>query len=136
VTINPTTAAGYQGEYVQDNGYFIVGALSYNVIQTGMAATGNPVTWSNGGIAYADATTAGNWEIVFTITLNSLSIQTSHTYTITVTSTQASGATVTTLFTYGFTTLSSITTGQSMTFIWDTSAQTWTAPSAIQVTVA
>jgi hypothetical protein len=134
VTINASTNAGYQGEYIVDNGYFTASAISYNVVQTAQTATSAPVTWATGTSAYVNAQTPGDWELLWTITLNS-GAAISHTYTITLTSTGATGAT-STLYTYTFTTLSTITAGQTMTIIWDTGSQTWTAPAAVQVSVA
>lgn len=134
VTINASTNAGYQGEYLVDNGYFSASAVSYNVVEAAQSATSSPMTWANGATAYVNALVPGDWMIAWTITLNA-GATASHTYTITVTSTAASGAT-STLYTFQFTTLASITAGQTMTILWDTGAQTWTAPAAIQVTVA
>ena len=52
VTINTTTNAGYQGNYVVDNGYFSASAISYNVVESAQSATTQPMTWANGGVAY------------------------------------------------------------------------------------
>jgi hypothetical protein len=134
VTINTSTNAGYQGEYVIDNGYFSASAVTYNVVEAAQAATTSPMTWANGGTAYVDALVAGDWMVAWTITLNA-GATISHTYTITVTSTAASGLT-STLYTFQFTTLSTITAGQTMTILWDTGSVTWTAPAAVQITVA
>ena len=134
VTINTTNNAGYQGNYLIDNGYFSAGQISYNVVQSAQAATAQPMTWANAGTAYVNALVAGNWEVVWVITLNA-GATVSHTYTITATSTAAAGTT-TAMYTFQFTTLASITAGQTMTIMWDSGATTWTAPAAIQVTVA
>jgi hypothetical protein len=134
VNIITSTNAGYQGNYVIDNGYFSASAISYNVIEAAQALTAQPMTWAPAGTAYVDNLVAGNWEVLWTITLNA-GATISHTYTITVTSTAAAG-TVTTLYTFQFTTLGTITAGQTMTIIWDTGATTWTAPAAVQITVA
>ena len=134
VTINTSTNAGYQGNYVVDNGYFSAGTISYNVIEAANTATTQPMTWANGATAYVNTSAAGNWELAWTLTLNT-GATASHTYTITVTSTGANGAT-SQLYTFQFTTLGTITNGQTMTILWDTGATTWTAPAAVQVTVA
>ncbi len=134
VSINTTTNAGYQGNYLVDNGYFTASQVTYNVVEAANAATSQPQTWANAGTSYVNALVAGDWEIAWTITLNA-GATVSHTYTITLTSTAAAGTT-TTLYTYQFTTLGTITAGQTMTILWDTGATTWTAPAAIQVTVA
>jgi hypothetical protein len=134
VTINTTSNAGVQGEYVVDNGYFSASAINYNVVDAAQTATTAPVTWATGTTAYVDALVAGDWMVSWTITINT-GATVSHTYTITATTTSAADVT-TTLYTYTFTTLASITAGQTMTIMWDTGATTWTAPAAIQVTVA
>jgi len=84
--------------------------------------------------AYVNAQVPGDWEILWTITLNA-GATVSHTYTIAVTSTSATGTT-SALYSFTFTTLATITPGQTMTIIWDVGAQTWTAPAAVQITVA
>ncbi|MGD0638183.1 MAG: hypothetical protein ABSA72_09125, partial [Nitrososphaerales archaeon] len=38
VTIVGSTNAGYQGEYVVDNGYFTASAISYNVVEAAQSA--------------------------------------------------------------------------------------------------
>lgn len=133
VTINTATNAGYQGNYVVDNGYFSASAISYNVVESAQSATTQPMAWTNGGVAYVDALVAGDWEVSWTITINA-GAAASHTYTITVTSTAATGVT-SSLYTFQFTTPATITAGQTMTILWDTGAVTWTAPAAVQVTV-
>ncbi|MGA2665923.1 MAG: hypothetical protein ABSF83_13370 [Nitrososphaerales archaeon] len=133
VTINATTNAGYQGEYVVDNGYFSASAMAYNVVQSAQAATTAPLAWSNGATAYVNTLAAGDWEAAWTLTLNA-GATASHTYTITVTSTAADGTT-SVLYTFQFTTAGTITPGQTMTILWDTGATTWTAPAAVQITV-
>jgi hypothetical protein len=134
VTINTSTNAGVQGEYVVDNGYFSASAISYNVVDAAQTATTAPMTWANAGTGYVDALVAGDWMLSWTITLNA-GATVSHTYTITATTTSAADVT-TTLYTFTFTTLASITAGQTMTITWDTGATTWTAPAAVQITVA
>ena len=134
VTINASTNAGYQGEYVVDNGYFTASAITYNVVQSAQTATSQPMTWAPLGTAYVNAQVPGDWEVLWTITLNT-GATVSHTYTITVTSTSASGTT-SSLYPFTFTTLASISAGQTMSIIWDVGAQTWTAPAAVQITVA
>jgi len=133
VTINTTNNAGYQGNYVVDNGYFLASAVSYNVVEASQTATTQPMTWASNGIAYVNALNPGDWELLWTITIQT-GAATTHTYTVTVTSTAANGVT-SQLYQFQFTTLASITNGQTMTIIWDTGAVTWTAPAAIQVTV-
>jgi len=134
VTITNTDNAGDQGVYVQDNGYYSVANTNYNVVESAQSATSQPLAWSNGADAYVNALVASDWALVFTLTINAGGL-TSHTYTITVSSTAASG-TVSTLFTFQFTSPASITAGQTMTILWDTGATTWTAPAALAVAIA
>lgn len=134
VTITTTNAAGYQGVYVQDNGYYSVTATNFYVVEAAATATTQPMAWTSGGTAYVDALVAGDWDITFTLTINAGGL-TSHTYTITVSSTSATGA-ITQLYTFQFTSPATITAGQTMTIIWDTGATTWTAPEALTVTIA
>jgi hypothetical protein len=134
VTITTTTNAAYQGVYVLDNGYYSASGVSYNVVEAAQTATTQPLAWTSGGIGYVDALTPGDWELSFTLTINAGGL-TSHTYTITVASTAATGVT-TTLYTFQFTSPATITTGQTMTIIWDTGAVTWTAPAALSISVA
>ncbi len=134
VTINTANNAGYQGEYVVDNGFFLASAISYNVVEAPQSASAGGLAWANGGTAYVNALVAGDWEVAWTITIQT-GATASHLYTITVTSTAASGVT-STLYTFQFTSPASVINGQTMTVLWDTSAVTWTAPAAVQITVA
>jgi hypothetical protein len=132
VTITTTTNAAYQGEYILDNGYYLASGVSYNVVEATQTATTQPLAWTSGGIGYVDALTPGDWELSFTLTIEGG--LTSHIYAITVASTAATGVT-TTLYTFQFTSPATITTGQTMTIIWDTGAVTWTAPAALSISV-
>ncbi|MGA2198619.1 MAG: hypothetical protein ABSG45_01635 [Nitrososphaerales archaeon] len=134
VTIQNSNNAGYQGVYELDNGYYSASAAVYNVVNTAQVATTPPLAWASGGIGYVNALVAGDWEIAFTLQINAGGL-TSHTYTITVSSTAVNGV-ASTLYTFQFTSPASITPLQTMTIIWDTGAVTWTAPAALQITVA
>ena len=134
VTITNTNNAGYQGVYVQDNGFYSVTNTNFYVVEAAQAATGQPLAWTSGATGYVNALVAGDWDITFTLTINAGGLL-SHTYTITVVSTAAAGTT-TTLYTFTFTSPAAITAGQTMTLIWDTGATTWTAPYALTVTIA
>jgi len=123
-TITSSNNAGYQGVYVQDNGYFGVTNTNFYVVQSAQTATTQPLAWA----------VTGDWDISFTLTVNT-GATASHTYTITVSSTAANGV-VSQLYAFTFTTASTITNGQSMTIIWDTGATTWTAPYALTITIA
>jgi hypothetical protein len=134
VTITNSPNAGYQGVYVQDNGYFGVTNTNFYVVQTAQSATSPPLAWANGGTGYVNALVAGDWDIAFTLTVFT-GATASHTYTITVSSTLSTGA-VTQLYQFTFTTAATITNGQTMTIIWDTSSTSWTAPYALTITIA
>ena len=133
-TLTNTNNAGYQGVYVPDNGYFTVPNTNFYVVQSAQTATTPPLTWANGGVGYVNALVAGHWDISFLLTVQT-GASPSHTYTITVSSTQTSGA-VSQLYTFTFTTGATITTGDSMTIIWDTGATSWTAPYALTIVIA
>jgi hypothetical protein len=133
-TITNTNNAGYQGVYVQDNGYFTITNTNFYVVQTAHVASGTPITWAAAGTGYVNAIVAGDWDITFTLAVQT-GATASHTYTCTVYSTAASG-TVSTLYFFTFTTAATINNGESMTIIWDTSATTWVAPYALTIVIA
>ena len=133
VNVINTTAAGYQGVYVQDNGYYNVQSPNYYVVQTAQSASAAGVAWAGGGTAYVNAQVAGDWEL--SLTLQIQGGLTSHVYTITVYSTGTTGTVGTAIYTFTFTSPASITPGQTMTFLYDAGA-TWTAPAALTVTIA
>jgi len=133
-TIQNTNNAGYQGVYVQDNGYFDVTNTNFYVVQTAQTATTPPLAWAANGVGYVNALVAGHWDISFLLTVNT-GATASHTYTITVSSTAASGV-VSTLYTFTFTTAATINNGESMTIAWDTGATSWVAPYALTITIA
>jgi hypothetical protein len=134
VTITTTTNAGYQGVYILDNGFFTASGATYSVVEAAQTATTPPLAWANGGVGYVNALVAGDWELSFTLTVLT-GATASHTYTITLATTAASGVT-TTSYTFTFTTAATIVNGNAMTIIWDTGATTWTAPSALTISVA
>jgi len=119
---------------VVDNGYFTASAISYNVVEAAQSASAGGLAWSNGATAYVNALVPGDWELAWTITIQT-GAAANHVYTITVTSTAASGI-PSTLYSFQFTSPSPVVNGQTMTVLWDTGATTWTAPSAVQITVA
>jgi len=133
VTVTNTTAAGYQGVYVQDNGFYNVNNPNYYVISTAQTASAAGIAWASGGTAYVNGQTAGDWELSLTLQIEGG--LTNHVYTITVYSTSATGTVGAAIYTFTFTSPASITAGQTMTFLYDAGA-TWTAPAALTVTIA
>ncbi|MHB8585140.1 MAG: hypothetical protein ACYDDF_04805 [Thermoplasmatota archaeon] len=134
VTVVSSTQAGYQGAYFVDNGYFTVGNIAYNVIQSSQPATSQPMTWASPWIGYDNANTAGHWELSLVLTIQS-NAQASHTYTLAITATSADGSTSSPVGNnFQIAVPSSFTTGQTMTIITDVGS-TWSAPSALQVTI-
>jgi hypothetical protein len=134
VTITNSNYAGVQGVYLQANGYYSVTNANYNVVAAAQSATTPPLAWSNGAVGYVNALVAGDWALSYTLTINAGGL-TSHTYTITVSSTSSSGST-SSLYTFQFTSPSSISAGQTMTIIWDTGSTSWTGPAALEITIA
>jgi len=134
VTIQTTNAAGYQGVYVQDNGYYNIEKATYSVVQGAQGATTPPLAWGNGSIGYVNALVAGHWELSFILHINAGG-PVSQTFTITMYSTAATGIT-SVLYTFQFTSPATITAGQTMYILYDTGATTWTAPSALSATIA
>jgi hypothetical protein len=133
VTVTNTTAAGYQGVYVQDNGFYNIINPNYFVVQTAQSASAGGITFANGGVAYVNAQVPGDWELSLTLQIEGG--LTSHVYTIAVYSTTATGTVGTALYTFTFTSPATITAGQTMIFLYDAGA-TWTAPAALTVTIA
>jgi len=135
VTITNVNDAGYQGVYVQDNGYYTVSGTNFYVVQAAQAATASGAAFANGASVYVNALVAGDWELSFVLTIQGG--LTSHPYTITVSSTTATG-TVTQLFQYIFNSPGTITAGNAETIMYDMGGAggPWTAPAALTITIA
>ena len=135
VTIQTTTAQGYQGIYVQDNGYYNIEKVTYNVVQTSQGATTPAPTWTTNGTAwYVNGLTAGHWELQFTLHINAGG-PLSTLLTITMYTTPANGV-ATVLYTFQFNSPASITAGQTMYVLYDIGTTTWTTPVALSATIA
>src|SRR5437870_7317949 len=63
VTITNTNNAGYQGVYVNANGYYSVTGTAYNVVEAAQSATTHPLALTSGGVGHVNAIVAGNWEL-------------------------------------------------------------------------
>lgn len=128
VTVNNATYQSVNGVYYNVSGGFTVSAANsgFNVVQATGTAT-SPCAWAT-GTSCQTALTAGHWYFWVTITA-------------------AAGATLPTVGVSwntgtGYSSLGSIsvasgsiTTGNTMTFLFDTGSQTFSAPAGITVTV-
>jgi hypothetical protein len=133
VTINTTTSQAVQGVIYNVVGGFTAATNGFQVTYSAATATTLPATWANTGTV-TTATVVGNWQYSLTLTLNAAATA-STTYTVTVTwNTGAGYSTMGTPLTV--TTLSSITPGQTMTFVLNTGVSTFNAPVGIMITVA
>lgn len=134
VTIQTTTAQGYQGIYVVDNGYYNINRVTYAVVQAAGGPTTQPLAWGNGTVGYVNTLTAGHWMLSFVLHINAGG-PVGQTFTITMYTTSATGV-VTTLYTFQFTSPATITAGQTMYILYDIGAVTWTTPVALSATIA
>jgi hypothetical protein len=133
VMVTTSTYQSYSGVYFNVVGGFTAASNSFAVVQSAGSASTLPVTWSNGGTVQT-ALVAGRWYYSLTLTITA-SASPSTTYTVTVTWNTGSG--------YGilgsaltFTTLGTITAGQTMNFLIDTGVTSFNAPAGIIITVA
>jgi hypothetical protein len=131
VSVTSTTYEAQNGVYFNINGGFTAVSDGFSVVQT-TGATSSPCTWANGGTCQT-AVTAGDWQYSVALTITA-SAATSHVYTVSVTWNTGSG--YTSMGSVTVQTLSSITPSQTMTFVFDTSTTTFSAPAGIVVTVA
>jgi hypothetical protein len=132
VSVTQSNNQAVNGVYYNVAGGFTAASNGFQVVQASGSASTLPCTWSSGGTCQT-ALTAGDWEYSTTLTINA-GAATSHTYTLTVQWNTGSG--YTTLGTLTVTTPSSITAGQTMTFLIDLGSTSFTAPAGIIITVA
>ena len=132
VAVTTSTYQTQQGVYYNVVGGFTAVSNGFTVVQSSGAATTTPYTWANGGICQT-ALTAGHWYYSVTLTLTA-SASPSTTYTYTVQWNTGSG--YTTLGSMTFTTLGTVTAGQTVTFLIDTGGTSFNAPVGINITVA
>ncbi|MDH2900131.1 MAG: hypothetical protein PXY39_04095 [archaeon] len=132
VSVTQSTNQAVNGVYYNVAGGFTAASNGFQVVQATGSASTLPCTWSSGGTCQT-ALTAGDWQYSVTLTINS-GATASHTYTLTVQWNTGSG--YSTLGTLTVTTPSTITAGQTMTFLIDTAGQSFTAPAGIIITVA
>jgi hypothetical protein len=132
VSVTQSNNQAVNGVYYNVAGGFTAASNGFQVVQAAASASTLPCTWSSGGTCQT-ALTAGDWEYSVTLTINA-GAQTSHTYTMTVQWNTGSG--YSTLGSLTVTTPSSITAGQTMTFLIDTGGSSFSAPAGIIITVA
>jgi hypothetical protein len=132
VTINTTTSQAVQGVIYNVNGGFTAANNGFAVTYSGVSASAQPGTWSNGGTV-TTATVTGNWQYSLILTIVT-GCPTSTLFTVTVSWNTGSG--YSTMGTLTFNSPSSITNGQTMTFVINTAVSTFSAPVGIMITVA
>jgi hypothetical protein len=133
VNVSTTTYQEDKGIYFQVLGGFTAVSNGFWVVPADGADTSLPATWSNGDIVQTELT-AGHWYYSLTLTLNAAASPDT-TYTVTANWDTGSGyATMGSELT--FTTLGSITAGQTMTFLIDTEVTSFSAPAGVTITVA
>lgn len=132
VAVNSSTSQTVQGVMYTVTGGFSASSNGFTVTQSSATASSQPATWSNGGTVTA-ATTAGNWQYTFTVTINAAATS-STTYTATVQWNTGSG--YNSIGSLQFTTPATITPGQTMTFVVNTGATTFNAPAGIMINIA
>jgi len=131
VSVSTATYQAQNGVYYQVTGYLNVVSNGFFVAQSSSTASSQPCAWSAGGTC-TTALTAGDWYYSVTISLTA-NTPPSTTYTVTVLWNQGTGYVQ--MGSLTFTTPSTITAGQSMTFIFDTGSTSFSAPAGIVITV-
>lgn len=132
IGVNSSTSQTVQGVMYTVTGGFTASSNGFTVTQSSATASDQPTTWSSNGIV-TTATTAGNWQYAFTVTINAAA-QASTTYTATVQWNTGSG--YNTLGTLTFTTPATITAGQTMTFVVSTGVTSFNSPAGIMINIA
>ena len=134
VTVTPTTYASDNGVYFNVTGAFSAASNGFQVTQASSATSTQPCTWANGGTCQT-ALVAGNWQYSVTLTIAAAATPTT-TYTMTVNWNTGAGYVALGAGTRTVTTGATITAGQTMTFLFDTTVNTFNAPTGITITVA
>jgi hypothetical protein len=132
VSVTTTTLQTDNGVYFNVIGGFTAASNGFLVVPSSASASTQPYTWSNGGTCQT-ALTAGHWYYSVTLTLAAAASPTT-TYTYLVKWDTGSG--YSTLGSLTFTTLGTITPGQTVIFLIDTGVTTFNAPVGINITVA
>jgi hypothetical protein len=132
ISVTQTTYQSQSGVYYDVVGGFTAVSNGFNVVQSSGVASSQPFTWSNGGTCQTTLT-AGHWQYSVTLTI-AAAASPSTTYTYTVNWNQGSG--YSTLGSMTFTTPGTITPGETVTFLIDTSGTSFTAPVGINIIVS
>lgn len=132
VNVTTSTYQAQQGVYYNVVGGFTAVSNGFSVVQGAGSASTQPFVWTNGGTCQT-ALVAGHWYYSVTLTITA-SATASTTYTSTVNWNTGSGYSQ--LGQLTFTTPSTITAGQTVTFLVDTGLTTFNAPVGINITVA
>jgi hypothetical protein len=132
VNISTSTSQNVQGVSYNVTGGFTAASNGFVVTQSAVTASSQPATWSNGGTV-TTATVAGNWQYSVTVTITA-SATASTTYTLSVQWNTGSG--YSSMGSLTFTTLGTITAGQTMTLVINTAVTTFNAPAGLVITIA
>ena len=133
VSVTTSTYQAQNGVYYVVTGNFVVTGQGFTVGQTATASTPPPCPWRNGGTC-TTAVTGGDWVYTVQVALTG-STPKSSIFTVTLQWLPQGGTAYVTVGTLQFTTPSTITTGQTMNFTFDTGSTSFTAPVAIVITV-
>ena len=132
VNVTTATVQSENGVLFNVNGGFTAVSNGFSVVQSTASASTQPATWTPSGIIQT-ALAAGHWYYSLTLTIAAAATA-STTYTVTVSWNTGTG--YTTLGTLQVTSPSTITAGQTMNFYIDTGLTTFSAPTALTITVA
>jgi uncharacterized cupredoxin-like copper-binding protein len=132
VTVSTTTYQNESGVYYNVTGGYLAASNGFYVAQESWTQPTQPVAWTSSGTDNATIT-YGQWYYSITLTIQS-NAATSTTTTVTVQWKQP-GSGYTQLGQLSFTSPSTITAGQTMTFLFSTGSATFTAPAGIVITV-
>ena len=136
VSVGTTTYQTENGVQYDVTGYITAVSNGFEVAPNTVSA--NSPTWTSGGVSHT-ALTAGDWVYSVNISLTA-NTKGSTTYTIEVQWIQGNSATnlptgIGPADTITFTTPASPSSGQYMTFLFDTGGTSFTAPAGIIITV-
>jgi hypothetical protein len=132
VSVATPTYQAQNGVYYVVTGNLGVTGQGFTVGQT-TSESSQPCQWSNKGTC-TTAVTGGDWVYTVQVALTT-NTPASSTFTVTLQWLPQGGTAYVTVGTLQFTTLSTITPGQTMNFTFDTGSKLFTAPVAIVITV-